>query len=52
MPDSSTGPLLRSLRNELRRELDLEPLDEDPIHFRIQKAGQQGDAADATPPRR
>ncbi len=45
-PDASASPLLLSLRDELRRELDLEPLGECPIHLRFQEAGQQGDAAD------
>ena len=44
--DASTGPLLLSLRDELRRELSLETLGEAPVHFRLKKAGQQGDAGD------
>ena len=47
-PDASAGSLLLSLRNDLRRELNLEPLGEAPIHFRLQRAGQQRDAADGT----
>ena len=45
-PEASAGPLLLSLRDEFRRELDLEELGEAPVHFRLQPAGQQGDAAD------
>jgi hypothetical protein len=50
-PDVSSGPLLLSLRDDLRRELDLGPLDESPIHFRLQKAGQeqQQHTADGAP---
>jgi hypothetical protein len=46
---ASAGPLLVSLRDELRRELDLGPLRESPIQFRFQKADQQQHAADDTP---
>ena len=45
-PDASAGPLLLSLRDELRKELDLEVLGGGPIHFRLKEAGQQADAAD------
>jgi len=43
-PDASAGPLLLSLRDELRRELNLETLGEAPVHFRLRDAGEQGDA--------
>jgi hypothetical protein len=33
--DATAGPLLLSLRNALRRELDLGDLDEPPIQFRL-----------------
>ncbi len=38
-PDARAGPLLISLRDEFRRELNLETLGEAPIHFRLQRAG-------------
>ena len=36
---ASTGPLLMSLRNALRYELDLGSLNEEPIHFRLKAKG-------------
>jgi hypothetical protein len=33
--NASSGPLLMSLRNALRNELDLGSLNEEPIHFRL-----------------
>jgi hypothetical protein len=42
-PETSAGPLLLSLRDELRRALDLESVGEAPIHFRLQKSGQKPD---------
>ena len=39
--EASVGPLLLSLRDELRQELELKTLGEAPIHFRLQSAGQQ-----------
>lgn len=38
--DASTGPLLLSLRDELREQLNLEVIREEPLHFRIQNASQ------------
>ena len=51
-PDASASSLLLSLRDDLRRGLNLEPLGETPIHLRLQRAGQQGDAADGAGRRR
>ncbi|MFA6201549.1 MAG: hypothetical protein WC710_00005 [Gallionella sp.] len=34
-PQASAGPLLRSLRDELREHLSLQPLAEEPLHFRL-----------------
>jgi hypothetical protein len=48
--NATAGPLLLSLRDELRQELDLETLGEAPIHFRLQRAGQQGVAPDDRSP--
>ena len=39
-PQASAGPLLLSLRDELREHLDLKPLGEVPLHFRL-KAGSK-----------
>ena len=36
-PDASTGPLLLSLRDDLRRELNLDHVKEEPVHFRVKK---------------
>lgn len=40
-PSASTGPLLLSLRNELRGQLGLEPANEEPIHLRLRRSQQQ-----------
>lgn len=36
-PEASTGPLLHSLRDDLRRELGLERIEKDPVHFRVRR---------------
>lgn len=47
--DASAGPLLLSLRDELRRELDLEALGEAPIHFRLQRVDRHDVAHERSP---
>jgi hypothetical protein len=47
--EASAGPLLTSLRNGLRRELDLGAINEELIHFRLKSEGQQSAVADALP---
>ena len=37
--DSSTGPLLLALRDDLRRELGLEKVGVEPVHLRIKRSG-------------
>lgn len=45
----SAGPLLMSLRNALRHELDLGFLNEEPIHFRLKSKGSQADQGGRSP---
>ena len=44
---ASAGPLLMSLRNALRHELDLGAIKEEPIHFRLKANGQPVASADS-----
>ncbi|PXF56782.1 MAG: hypothetical protein C4B58_12275 [Deltaproteobacteria bacterium] len=48
-PEASAGPLLLSLRDALRRELDLGALNEVPMHFRLAPKGQPVAPADRCP---
>ena len=49
-PDASTGSLLLSLRDDLRRELNIEPLGEAPIHFRLQRGPPRDAPQQDAPP--
>ncbi len=44
---ASAGPLLMSLRDALREELDLGSINEEPVHFRLKPDSQQGASPDA-----
>jgi len=50
--DVSAGPLLMSLRDALRGELDLRPINEEPVHFRLTAGGQQDKSSVRGKPRR
>ena len=48
----SAGPLLMSLRDALREELDLGSINEEPVHFRLTPGGQQDKSSVRGKPRR
>ena len=45
-PDATSGPLLQALRDDIRKELELEPLGEELFHFRVAKSSEQSGFAD------